>query len=164
MMLSRARRGTTPTGNPTMFTLKIHANCLPWLHVMFQRKADRGDHVPLLGALRRPQEVPCGERGALPIQEHVPGEPTYNQRVGSSVEVLDFVALLNGDIYRAQTWRAWRRWCKATSPWRRRRRRLRSRRPLTRFLSFLMISSHCIENRIPTILSFHHDPRFNRFK
>ena len=71
---------------------------------------------------------------------------------------------LNGDIYRARTWRAWRRWCKATSPWRRRRRRPPSRRPLTRFLSFLMISSHCIENRIPTILSFHHDPRFNRFK
>ena len=40
----------------------------------FQRKADRRDHVPLPGAVRGPEEVPCGKRGAFPIQEYVPGE------------------------------------------------------------------------------------------
>ena len=37
-----------------------------------QREAHRGDHVPVPGALRGPQEVPRGQGGAVPVQEHVP--------------------------------------------------------------------------------------------
>ena len=38
-----------------------------------QREAHRGDHVPVPGALRGPQEVPRGQGGVVPVQEYVPG-------------------------------------------------------------------------------------------
>lgn len=40
--------------------------------VQLERKRTRADHVQVPGAVRRPQEVAHRQRGAFPVQEHVP--------------------------------------------------------------------------------------------
>lgn len=40
--------------------------------VQLERECTRADHVQVPGAMRRPQEVAYRQRGAFPVQKHVP--------------------------------------------------------------------------------------------